>query len=69
MSYLKRSDNMAAWKQNKRQKLSRGSHTPGHTKGENCHADGRARIFCSRSRAYKMNGYEEFFTRWDGIKK
>jgi hypothetical protein len=48
------------WKAKKIARKSKGSQTPGKSKGENCHTDAAKQFFAKRSRSYKDRGYPDW---------
>lgn len=44
------------------------SETPGKTKGSNCQAMPKDKVFAKRNRSYKMKGYKDWCRRMDAKK-
>jgi hypothetical protein len=57
---------MAGWKSKKTSKGKKASRTPGNTKGLNCQASPLDRIFATRNRSHKYQGYSEWCLRKTG---
>lgn len=55
--------NMANWKSKANRKKGKGSQTPGKLKNITCQATGIERIYATRNRSYKMDGYGDWLDK------
>lgn len=59
---------MVTWKSKQIQKLNKGSHTPGKTKGANCQASSMDKWMAKHCRSYKHADYWRWCLRKNGTK-
>lgn len=61
--------NMGNWKSHSLKRRTKGSQTPGRTKGASCQADTMKRYYAKSSRSYKDPGYGQWCQAMDALNK